>query len=146
MARRKKKKTVGEWISEKSTMLKSIGYIITATLVIGGFAISFNDKMAVANEAKAEVAEVKKNYAPMQLVMSIQERVDKNTDVNRLQGYESSKAYKEKRKDKLKDKYPNIRGLSEDDVNREEYDELTDDIKDLKKKIKKLENKIEDAV
>lgn len=144
MARKKKKKTIAEWIKEKSVMLGSIAAIMIAIGTIGTFAVKYNANVAIASEAMAQVKEIKETYTPLHLALSIQERVDTNSLMNTLQTLEAKLARKEKRRDRIKDQNPNLNKLPDDNTVKEEYDSLKEEIKNLKKKISKLEDKLEE--
>ena len=80
------------------------------------------------------------------VALDIQSSATKNVRQTRLNSLEIAKIAKEKRRDRLKDKHPNINSLPEDDTTKEEYTQLKKDIKALEKKITKIEAQIEAEV
>ncbi|MCK5644933.1 MAG: hypothetical protein KAJ19_29305 [Gammaproteobacteria bacterium] len=104
------------------------------------------NELAIKKETEATnsaLKEIREQYTPMPFAIDIRISATKNARQTRLNSLEISKSSKEKRRDRLKDKHPNIKNLPDDNTTKEEYTELVGEIKDLKKKIIKIEEAIE---
>jgi len=104
------------------------------------------NELAIKKEAQATnsaLKEIREQFTPMPFAIDMRISATKNARQTRLNSLEISKSSKEKRRDRLKDKHPNIKNLPDDNTTKEEYTEIVEEIKDLKKKITKIEETIE---
>ncbi len=96
---------------------------------------------ADANELA--IAEIKEQYTPLPFVIDMRISATKNVRQTRLNSLEISKNAKEKRRERIIDKHPDVKTLPANNTVLEEYVILLKAIEKLDRKIEKIEEQIE---
>ena len=141
---------VNSFYATYKTLVNATGALM-GIFVFLGIAYTYVQKadaneLTIKKEAAATASalkEIREQYTPMPFAIDMRISATKNARQTRLNSLEISKSSKEKRRDRLKDKHPNIKNLPADNTTKEEYTEVVEEINDLKKKITKIEEAIE---
>ena len=121
-----------------TSSLLGIGYVYVQKADANEIAIIESNK--VTAEA---IAEIQQQYTPMPFSIDMRISATKNARQTRLNSLEISKSAKEKRRERIIDKHPNIKTLPANNTAREEYATVIKAIEKLERKIEKIEDQIE---
>lgn len=127
--------------------------IIAVTAILGILTVGYTyvqkadaNELAITKgfaETAVALTEIKETYTPILIAMNLQSIAAKNTRQTRLNTLEISLSAKEKRRQRLIDKHPNMKTLPANSTPKEEYTEVLKAIKKLEKKISAIEAAIE---